>query len=91
MGVPRHKTTKSSKNQRRQHIFLEQPSLSICPKCGKSVARHTLCKNCGYYKGRMVVDVLKKLDKKERKKKEKEMKEDKKAQDKPLTMESLSK
>jgi large subunit ribosomal protein L32 len=91
MGVPRHKTTKSKKNQRRQHIFLKQPSLSVCPKCGKPVAMHTLCKNCGYYKGRMVIDVLKKLDKKERKKKEKEMKEDKKAQDKPLTMESLSK
>jgi len=32
-----------------------------------------MCKNCGYYAGRQVVDVLAKLDKKERKKKEKEL------------------
>jgi large subunit ribosomal protein L32 len=89
MGIPRHKATKSSKNLRRQNIFLKQPSLSVCPKCGKPVARHTLCKNCGYYKGRMIVDVLKKLDKKERKKKEKEIKEP--GKERPLTMEGLNK
>lgn len=91
MGVPRHKTTKSSKNQRRQHLFLKQPTLSVCPKCGKPVAPHVLCKNCGYYKGRMVIDVLKKLDKKERKKKAKEIKEQESGKEKPLTMESLNK
>jgi len=32
-----------------------------------------VCKNCGYYGGRQVIDVLAKLDKKERKKKEKEL------------------
>ena len=32
-----------------------------------------MCSNCGYYNGRQVVDVLAKLDKKERKKKEKEL------------------
>lgn len=34
-----------------------------------------MCGNCGYYNGRQVIDVLKKLDKKERKKKEKELAE----------------
>ena len=34
-----------------------------------------LCQNCGYYGGRQVIDVLAKLDKKERKKKEKELHE----------------
>ncbi|MBU1045961.1 50S ribosomal protein L32 [Patescibacteria group bacterium] len=90
MGVPKQRKTKSRRNQRRQHIFLKQPSLSVCPKCGKPVASHTMCQNCGYYKGRMVVDVLKKLDKKERKKKEKEIKAQEKGKEKPLTMEGLS-
>jgi large subunit ribosomal protein L32 len=55
------------------HLFLEAPTLSLCPKCQKEVLPHTVCQNCGYYKGEMVVDVMKKLTKKERKQKEKEM------------------
>ena len=91
MGVPKQRKTKSRRNQRRQHIFLKPPVLGTCPRCGKLVAPHTMCKNCGYYKGRMMVDVLKKLDKKEKKKKQKEIKEGEKGAEKPLTMEELSK
>jgi large subunit ribosomal protein L32 len=54
---------------------------------------HTVCQGCGYYKGEEVIDVMKKLTKKERKKKEKEIEakgeEDKKP--KSLSMEELSK
>ena len=32
---------------------------------------HQVCVNCGYYKGKEEVDVMKKLDKKERKEREK--------------------
>ena len=32
-----------------------------------------MCQNCGYYKGRQIIDVLAKLSKKERKQKEKEL------------------
>ncbi len=48
--------------------------MTLCPKCGKSVLPHTVCPSCGFYKGAEVIDVLKKLTKKERKQKEKEMK-----------------
>ncbi len=34
---------------------------------------HVVCANCGFYKGKEVVDVLKKLTKRERKAKEKEL------------------
>jgi len=34
---------------------------------------HRVCANCGFYKDKEVVDVLKKLTKKERKEKEKEL------------------
>jgi hypothetical protein len=47
--------------------------------------------NCGYYKGRQIIDVLAKLTKKEKKKKEREMKEGEKTTKEPMTMEKLSK
>lgn len=55
------------------HIFLKKPALAVCPKCGKEIMPHRACAFCGYYKGREIVNVLAKLDRKERKKKEKEM------------------
>ena len=56
------------------HLHLETPFLSVCHKCGKKVLPHAVCQNCGYYKGVEVVDVMKKLTKKEKKQKEREMK-----------------
>jgi len=97
MAVPKQRHTKSRRDKRRSQIFLKKPALTKCPKCGKPVLPHTICWNCGYYKGSEVVDVLKKLTKKERKTKEKEIKakeaEEKKEakKEKSLTWEGLSK
>lgn len=58
---------------------------------------HTVCQNCGYYKGVEYINVMAKLDKKEKKLKEREMKakeaESKMAEkgEKPLGWEELSK
>lgn len=73
MAVPKQRKTKSRRNQRRANIRLESPALVLCPKCGKEVLPHTVCFNCGYYNGREVIDVMKKLTKKEKKQKEKEL------------------
>lgn len=95
MAVPKQKHTKSRRDKRRANIFLEAPKLTACPKCGKPVLPYTVCLKCGYYKEREVIDVLKKLTKKEKKAKEKEMavkeKEKKAAGKKPLSWEDLSK
>jgi large subunit ribosomal protein L32 len=92
MAVPKQKHTKSRRNKRRMHLFAKTPTLTLCPKCKKPVLPHTICWNCGYYKGVEVIDILKKLTKKERKKREKEMKSKEKegVKEKPLTMEELS-
>ncbi len=100
MGVPKKQKTKARKGTRRSHHALKKTQFSICPKCKSAMLPHTMCPNCGYYAGREVVDVMAKLDKKERKKKEKEEKKrqeereaaqaEKPAQG-PLNVEELSK
>ena len=72
-GVPKQRKTKSRQSNRRMHLFIKRRSLISCPKCAKPALPHTVCHNCGYYKGRQVIDVMKKLTKKEKKQKEREI------------------
>ena len=75
MAVPKQHRSKSRQGQRRMHIHLSEVKSSTCSKCGKAVLPHIVCKECGFYRGKEMLNVLEKLDKKERKAKEKEMKE----------------
>ena len=90
MAAPKQRHTKSRRNNRRSHLALKKQIFSVCAKCGSYVLPHRLCSNCGTYAGTEIVDVLAKLDKKERKKKEKEISEQSQEQ-KPMSMEELSK
>jgi len=93
MAVPKSRKTKGRRDQRRMHIHIKNPGLTTCTKCGKPVLGHTACKNCGFYKGREVIDVMKKLTKKEKKLKAKEIEaqEGEKKSPDSLSMEGLSK
>jgi large subunit ribosomal protein L32 len=93
MAVPKKRHSKSKVGRRRMHLFLEEPNLVKCSKCGSSILPHRVCPFCGYYKGKEVIDVLGKLEEKERKKREKEMKmkEAKEKGKKTLDLEELSK
>lgn len=75
MAVPRHKHTRAKVGKSRMHKYIKRVSLNVCPKCKKPVLSHTVCKNCGFYKGKEAINVLAKLTKKEKKIKEKEIKE----------------
>lgn len=92
MPESKQRHTKSRRNKRRSHFALRSRVISVCPKCKKPVLPHCVCKNCGYYKGRQVIDVLAKLEKKEKKQKQKELRSaEKEKPQKPLKMEELSK
>jgi len=84
--------TRSHTGNRRSHHALKIQHLTRCPHCHAPIQAHTVCKNCGKYQGREVIDVLKKLNKKEKKQKQKELEaqEAEAVANKPLDAKSLS-
>jgi large subunit ribosomal protein L32 len=80
MAVPKRRRTSSAAAQRRMHLFIAPVALASCKKCGKKYRPHTICQQCGYYKGKEFINILSRLSKKERKIKEREMQETAKSQ-----------
>ena len=57
MPNPKRRHSRSRRDKRRTHDSLAVRSSSVCPQCGVNVLPHRVCKECGYYKGRQVIDV----------------------------------
>jgi len=55
--LPKRKVSKGRRDRRRAHDALKARNLVACPNCGDMRLPHHVCPNCGYYKGREVVDV----------------------------------
>ena len=55
---------RSQTGQRRSHHALKAASLTLCEKCGNPSLKHVVCAVCGTYKGKVVIDVVAKADKK---------------------------
>lgn len=70
MAVPKKRTTKSKRNMRRSHHGRTLIKLVECTKCKAEIPAHTACPTCGTYKGREVIDTLKKINKQEKRSKE---------------------
>jgi len=49
---------KGKQLRRRSHLALKKQTLLACSQCKKMIRSHTVCKYCGYYKGREVVNVM---------------------------------
>jgi large subunit ribosomal protein L32 len=68
--VPKKKTSKA-RSKRRYAAFqaharkrlINTVHLTKCPDCGATKLLHTVCKECGKYKGRQVLNLEKKIDK----------------------------
>lgn len=68
MSVQRQRSTKGRRDKKRKRFKIAAKKTQKCPKCGASVLAHAVCKKCGYYKGREIVNTLKKVEKNKNKK-----------------------
>lgn len=57
MAVPKRRTSKSKKRMRRSHHNISPVATIRCSNCGSSVIPHRVCWNCGYYRGRDVLNL----------------------------------
>jgi large subunit ribosomal protein L32 len=57
MGVPKRKTSKARRDKRRANHTVAVPALGRCSQCNEMHMAHRACPNCGYYKGRLVLEL----------------------------------
>jgi len=43
--------------KRRTHYKMATPTRAICPQCREAKQPHQVCRHCGFYKGREVMEV----------------------------------
>lgn len=55
--LPKRKLSKGRRDRRRAHDALEVKKLVRCSNCGEMRLPHTVCPNCGFYKGREIIKV----------------------------------
>jgi large subunit ribosomal protein L32 len=60
VAVPKRRTTSSRRDMRRaNHDKITAPNLIPCPNCSAPVLPHRVCKECGTYKGKAVIETAK--------------------------------
>ncbi len=67
--VVRMRHTKSHTANRRSHHALKTVNFAKCENCQAPSKRHTVCSICGFYRGKKVVDLIKKTEKRQKKEK----------------------
>lgn len=55
-AVPFRKVSKTRGRKRRTHYKISENGVTTCPKCGETVRPHRVCKACGTYKGKDVLN-----------------------------------
>lgn len=72
--VIRMRHTRSHTANRRSHHALTAPNMAVCKNCNGHYRPHHMCLNCGFYNGRVVIDLAaKKQDRVARIKAKKDM------------------
>ena len=59
MALPKEKVSKARGRSRRAHWKLNAPTLVKCKQCHQLKLAHRVCKHCGYYNGKQIIDMEK--------------------------------
>ncbi|MFN0060211.1 MAG: 50S ribosomal protein L32 [Planctomycetota bacterium] len=57
MAVPQRRTGKARKRKRRAHHAMVEVQRTRCTRCKAFTLPHSICENCGYYRGRALIQV----------------------------------
>ncbi len=57
MAVPFRRTGVTAKRLRRTHFVLKATNTQSCSHCGAQIQPHRVCPNCGFYRGKKVIEV----------------------------------
>jgi large subunit ribosomal protein L32 len=53
---PKRKISKARRNKRRANWKMSAPNLAKCDKCGELMMPHRVCRSCGTYNKKVVVE-----------------------------------
>jgi large subunit ribosomal protein L32 len=56
MAHPKHRVSKARRDKRRTHYKAFPATLAACSNCGTTVKYHTVCPECGYYRGKLAIE-----------------------------------
>ena len=57
MALPKEKVSKARGRSRRANWKLNAPTLVECTQCHQLKLAHRVCKHCGYYDGKQIIDM----------------------------------
>lgn len=57
MPLPKRRHSSSRGRKRRTHWKIAKTNLVACPQCKQPKMVHKVCKACGYYDGRQVIEI----------------------------------
>ena len=57
MAVPKRKWSKARTGKRKSQWKLTAPAMVRCPQCHGYKMPHKVCPECGYYKGKEIINV----------------------------------
>lgn len=60
MAEPKKRNNKSRRGTRRRNIKEVLPRVVYCSNCHEATLPHQICKNCGYYGGKLIAETKEK-------------------------------